>query len=172
MKDQYFQYVFEQAEKLDQKVLLENRSKFLLVHSSSGFKHSLTEVMQEPAVTSKLQDTKALAEVKSLQDFFQMLQTDPDRAYYGFKHVQRAADAQGVETLLVTDELFRSQDISQRAKYVSLVDQVRDNGGVVRIFSSLHVSGEQLGQLSGVAAILRYPMPDLDEDQDETSGEA
>lgn len=83
VQDQYFQYVFEQAEKLDQKVLLENRSKFLLVHSSSGFKHSLTEVMQEPAVTSKLQDTKALAEVKSLQDFFQMLQTDPDRAYYG-----------------------------------------------------------------------------------------
>lgn len=30
----------------------------------------------------------------------------------------------------------------------------------------------ELGQLSGVAAILRYPMPDLDEDQDETSGEA
>jgi len=27
--------------------------------------------------------------------------------------------------------------------YVGLVESVRDNGGVVRIFSSLHVSGER-----------------------------
>ena len=33
--------MFQQAVKLDQKVLTDNRSKFILVHSSSGFKHSL-----------------------------------------------------------------------------------------------------------------------------------
>jgi protein pelota len=27
----------------------------------------------------------------------------------------------------------------------------------------MHVSGQQLQQVSGVAAILRYPLPDLDE---------
>jgi hypothetical protein len=32
-----------------------------------------------------------------------------------------------------------------------------------RIFSSSHVSGEQLGQMTGVAAILRFPLPELDE---------
>jgi hypothetical protein len=31
----------------------------------------------------------------------------------------------------------------------------------VYIFSTMHVSGQQLQQVSGVAAILRYPMPDL-----------
>ena len=41
VKDQFFEYMMQQAVKLDQKVLLENRGKFLLVHSSSGFKHSL-----------------------------------------------------------------------------------------------------------------------------------
>ncbi len=30
------------------------------------------------------------------------------------------------------------------------------------IFLSMHVSGERLGQLTGIAAILRFPMPDLD----------
>lgn len=30
-------------------------------------------------------------------------------------------------------------------------------------YSSLHVSGQQLNQLSGIAAILRYPLPDLDQ---------
>ena len=30
-----------------------------------------------------------------------------------------------------------------RKRYVKLVDGVKENGGVVRIFSSLHVSGER-----------------------------
>jgi hypothetical protein len=32
-----------------------------------------------------------------------------------------------------------------------------------RIFSSSHVSGEQLLQVSGVAAILRFPLPELED---------
>ena len=31
------------------------------------------------------------------------------------------------------------------------------------IFSTMHVSGEQLNQISGVAAILRTPLPDMDD---------
>ena len=34
---------------------------------------------------------------------------------------------------------------------------------LLRMFSSMHISGEQLGQLSGVAAILRFPVIDEDE---------
>lgn len=35
-----------------------HRSKFLLVHSSSGFKHALKEVMSDSAVSLRLSDTK------------------------------------------------------------------------------------------------------------------
>lgn len=38
-------------------------------------------------------------------------------------------------------------------------------GGDVKIFSSLHISGEQLEQLTGIAAILRFPMPELEDDE-------
>ena len=37
----------------------------------------------------------------------------------------------------------RNNDITQRQKYVNLVDSVRDSGGTVHIFSSMHVSGER-----------------------------
>ena len=46
---------------------------------------------------------------------------------------------------------------------MDLVEGVRANGGKVYVFSSMHISGQQLQQVSGVAAILRYPLPDLDE---------
>lgn len=79
----------------------------MLVHASSGFKHSLKEVLQDSAVIAKMSDTKAASEVKRLETFYTMLQTEPARAFYGKKHVQQAIDAQAVETLLLSDNLFR-----------------------------------------------------------------
>lgn len=38
---------------------------------------------------------------------------------------------------------FRSADVPTRQRYVALVESVKDGGGTVRVFSSLHVSGER-----------------------------
>lgn len=108
VKDQFFEYMYQQAVKTDNKVLLENKSKFMLCHSSSGFKHSLKEVLQEPGVIAKMSDTKAAGEVKILEQFYSVLQVEPAKAFYGKKHVTKAAEAQAVETLLISDNLFRS----------------------------------------------------------------
>lgn len=163
VKDQFFEYMIQQAVKTDNKLLLDNRGKFLLVKASSGFKHSLKEVLQESAVMAKISDTKAASEVKLLESFYTMLQLEPAKAFYGKKHVDKANEALAIETLMISDKLFRCQEIQKRKEYVSLVDSVRENGGEVRIFSSMHVSGEQLDQLTGIAAILRFPMPELDD---------
>nr|XP_033802339.1 protein pelota homolog isoform X2 [Geotrypetes seraphini] len=143
VREQFYDYMFQQAVKMDNKLLLENRSKFVQVHSSSGHKYSLKEVLSDPSVTSRLADTKAAGEVKVLEDFYKMLQQEPDRAFYGIKHVEKANEALAIDTLLISDDLFRHQDIPTRSRYVRLVDSVRDNAGTVRIFSSLHVSGER-----------------------------
>lgn len=97
----------------------------MLVHASSGFKHSLkgkivrtllgqvvinfrkTEILQDPAVLAKMSDTKASGEVKALENFYAILQSEPAKAFYGKKHVMKAAEAQAIETLLISDSLFR-----------------------------------------------------------------
>lgn len=56
---------------------------------------------------AKMSDTKALGEVKALEVFYMMLQCEPTKAFYGKKHVLRAAEAQAIETLLISDNLFR-----------------------------------------------------------------
>ncbi|XP_037960062.1 protein pelota [Teleopsis dalmanni] len=170
VRDQFFEYMIQQAVKLDLKVILENKSKFMLVHSSSGFKHSLKEVLQNPAVINKMSDTKAAGEVRALEQFYTMLQCEPAKAFYGKKHVSAAVEAMAVETLLISDNLFRCQNVNLRKEYVNLVESVRDAGGEAKIFSSMHISGEQLAQLTGIAAILRFPMPELeDSDADDDS---
>lgn len=53
------------------------------------------------------------------------LNADSARAFYGFKHVLMANEKYAVDTLMVSDALFRSQDITQRRQYVDLVESVR-----------------------------------------------
>ena len=170
VKDDFFKFVMEQAQKRDMRTLLANKERFMLVHSSSGHKHALKEVLAQEEVRSRLADTKAVSEVRALESFFEMLNTDEHRAYYGYNHVRAALDMGAVATLLLVDGLFRADHIATRRKYVKLVEDARAAGVQVYIFSSMHVSGEQLAQLSGVAAALRFPLPeleDLDEDMDE-----
>ncbi|CAF1521686.1 unnamed protein product, partial [Didymodactylos carnosus] len=165
IKDQFFAYMLAKSIKEDEKHLLDNKNKFLLLHSSNGFKHALMEILQDPQVINKLSDTKAATEMKLLEQFMQLLNNEPDRAYYGLESIERANQAQAIECLLITDELFRNIDFIKRRRYVELVDSVKESSGDVRLFSSLHASGERLGQLTGIAAILRFPMPDLDNDE-------
>lgn len=67
----------------------------------------MNEVMQDPSIQAKLADTKAAKEVQALEQFYTMLNSDPDRAFYGYNHVAKANEQGAIGTLLVTDELFR-----------------------------------------------------------------
>ncbi|KAI6236068.1 Protein pelota-like protein [Aphelenchoides besseyi] len=164
LKEQLLERLMEEAAKVNAKDILQNRSKFLLVHSTSGFKHALKEVLADPAVANRISDTKAQAEVKALDTFMDLMNNDSARAVYGYNHVYLALNQLAIETLMISDLLFRSRNIQQRKKYVHLVEQAREQRVTVMIFSSMHVSGEQLGQLTGVAAILRYPIEGIDDD--------
>ncbi|KAG4135872.1 hypothetical protein ERO13_D08G244300v2 [Gossypium hirsutum] len=162
-KDQFHRHLMLEAERRQLRPIIENKSRIILVHTSSGYKHSLKEVLDAPNVMSMIKDTKAAQEVRALKDFFNMLSNDPARACYGPKHVEVAHERMAVQTLLITDDLFRNSDVITRQKYVGLVNSVKNSGGTAHIFSSMHVSGEQLAQLTGIAAILRFPLPDLED---------
>lgn len=162
-KEQFHRHLLLEAERRQLRPIIENKSRIILVHTSSGYKHSLREVLDAPSVMNMIKDTKAAQEVRALKDFFSMLSNDPARACYGPKHVEIAHERMAVQTLLITDDLFRNSDVVTRQKYVNLVNSVKHSGGTAHIFSSMHVSGEQLAQLTGIAAILRFPLPDLED---------
>lgn len=127
---------------------------------------------------AKVSDTKAMGEVRALEQFYSILQVEPAKAFYGLKHIQRANEAQAIETLLISDNLFRyvdfgvlellslcslknwylhivlrCQDVKQRKEYVMLVDSVKESGGDVKIFSSLHVTGERKFSYSQISVL-------------------
>jgi len=90
-----------------------------------------------------------------------MVQKEPDRVCYGPKQVFEAIEKCAVQTLMVVDSLFRNANVKLRRQYVDMVETARDQGAACQIFSSQHVSGEQLQKLSGIAGILRFPLPEI-----------
>ncbi|KAG0480935.1 hypothetical protein HPP92_011793 [Vanilla planifolia] len=162
-KDQFRDYLLLEAERRSLRAIIENKSRLILAHSTSGYKHSLKEVLDAPGVMALIKDTKAALEVRALKEFFEMLSNDTARACYGPKHVEVAHERMAIQTLLITDTLFKTADVLTRQKYAKLVESVKNSGGTAHIFSTMHTSGEQLAQLSGIAAILRFPLPDLED---------
>ena len=110
-------------------------------------------------MAARLADTKAASETAALGKFFETLAADPDKVTYGLRWVQAAIEQGAVDSLLLADSLFRAQNVAKRRQYVELVSAARAGGAKVHIFSSMHVSGDQLARFTGSAAILRFPVP-------------
>ncbi|KZT20415.1 pelota [Neolentinus lepideus HHB14362 ss-1] len=159
IRDSVYDYIVKESERTGNKALLRAvREKGVKIHVSSPHVHSLVEVLKSPVIAAQLKETKFAKEGITLDRFFKMLGSDEMRAWYGPDHVALAIDRGAVGTLLISDQLFRASDPAERKKYVGLVEAVKEKGGEVIIFSSMHESGQQLNQLTGIAAILTFPL--------------
>lgn len=163
-------YIKAQAASGANKQLQQFLSKIIIAHSASAHLHSLNEVLSSPAVTSKLSDTKFARETQLMDRFFELIRKDDAKAWYGPREctaaVEKGAVGKGGGVLLISNALFRSQEIKTRQRWVKLVDEVKEIGGEVRVLSSMHESGKRLDGLGGIAAILTYPIEDLDAELD------
>ena len=166
------EFIIETATRTGNKALLAQKSNIVVVHAASASLDALNETLQAPEVHAQLKDTKYARETKLMEDFMTSLRKDDGKAWYGPKEVEKAAEmgalGRGGGVLLISDELFRAQDVHVRRRWVKLVDKVREvEGGEVRVLSSAHQSGQRLKSLGGVAGILTFPIYDLDEDDED-----
>lgn len=165
------QYIAEEGARLADKKLLGLAKNVTVAQCANGSVHSLNEVLKKREVMALMKERKSISEAKYLDELAERIRNDDGRAWYGVKPVAKAvaegAVGRGGGVLLVNNDLFRSQDIATRKQYVALVDKVKDDGGDARVLSSDHQSGKRLEGLGGIAAILTYPMFDLDEEDGE-----
>lgn len=168
----FFQYMKAEATRTNNKPLLALIPSVIIAHSSSEHVHALSDILSSPAITAKLSDTKYARETALMDKFTTLMRLDDGRAWYGPREVERAVEKGGVGrgggVLMINNALFRAHNVAERRRWVALVDRVREvEGGEVRVFSSLHESGKRLEGLGSIAAILTYPIEDLDEEDDE-----
>ncbi|CAJ1396391.1 unnamed protein product [Effrenium voratum] len=161
VKDDYLSWMIQRATQSGDTVILQKKSNFVSVHASCVHKQALKELLSDEQVQKSIANTKAAAHLKALEEFYVMVQKEPDRVCYGPKQVHEAIEKCAVQTLMVVDSLFRNANVKLRRQYVEMVESAKDQGAGCHIFSSQHVSGEQLQKLSGIAGVLRFPLPEI-----------
>jgi protein pelota len=78
--------------------------------------------MSSTALNQKIKQMSCASETTILDKYFEMLALCEDKVTYGPKSVECALTQMAVETLLISDSLFRSKDVSKRKYYVKLHD--------------------------------------------------
>lgn len=90
-----------------------------------------------------------------------MMNKDPDCAVHRAAHVKCAAEMEAINKLMVMDKLLRTGDVTPWKRYVALLGSIEKTD--LRWFFSQHVTGKRLDSITGAAAILTFPLSDMDD---------
>jgi len=93
VKDQFLEYLKKEAGEKQNSVVKNMLPLVILAHTSSGFKHSLHEVLKEKYVQERMKDLSCFQESSYLDKFFEILSTDQNKVCYGPKSVEYAFDS-------------------------------------------------------------------------------
>jgi protein pelota len=129
-----------------------------VVDTSAAGDRGVHEVLKRGAVDEVQAETRISREAELVDELTERMATDETVAY-GVDSVAEAAEFGAVETLLVLDERLRLErggegDWDRDAN--DLIETVEQKGGEVVVFSEEFAPGQQLRNLGGVAALLRY----------------
>lgn len=99
----------------------------------------------------ELADEEIAEEKKVLRSFFEKIATDIDSISYGYDDVKKAIEFNAV------DQLMLSEDLDD--KTIDELDKLGEaTGATVHIISTEFAEGLQFKNMTGIGAILRFPM--------------
>jgi len=116
------------------------------------------EILFRGIIGKAIKGLKLEAETQLVEKLIEHLAKDNGLAAYGDDEVRKAVQFGAVETLLITDKKLREGTDEQRRKMDRLIRDVEKIRAEFHIVSTDHPAGNQLQNLSGIAAILRFKM--------------
>ena len=162
-KDDFKKYMEETIENnvKEWSELKNHLNKIIYTHSSSGFKHSLEEILSKPEIKRLIKDTKCIDDVTVMERFNEILGTDMDRIFFGHKAFDIAFEKKAIETLIITDGYLRKISPVIRKDLSSKIKDLKAGATEVCQFSSLHTTGEKIDEFGGICGILKYVVEEI-----------
>jgi len=133
-------------------------AKMSTVDTSAVGGRGVHEVLKRGAVEEVQTETRIAREAELIDELMERIGTGV-KATYGIEAVKEAADFGAVEHLLVLDErlrLERGGDGDWTVDVDDVITTVEQKGGEITVFSSEFAPSDQLENLGGIAALLRY----------------
>lgn len=138
---------------------IDRKIKIYLEDTSTGGISAVYEALRREAVMKILKDYSIVEEGKLMGEFLEKLSRNADLVRYGLNDVEEAIGYGVVEKVMVVSELVRSYNEEERRRVEEMLRKAEGMGAKIKIFTSTHETYNQLKQLGGIAAILRYQLP-------------
>jgi protein pelota len=147
-KDYFFKFLKETNPKLT--------SIVQVVDASHSGKNGVIEVIRKGETIKSIKEMRITKETELFEEFLKRIGQNKRNIAYGLEEIENAKNHGAIDTLLITDNLLRIEDVKKRQKLDSLLKEIENLGGNIVIISSLHSAGEQLESLGSIAALLRF----------------
>ena len=132
--------------------------KIQVVDTASVGDRGVHEVLKRGAVDRIQTETRISNEAELIDELMERIAEGAEVAY-GIEEVAEAAEYGAVDRLLILDERLRAERAGEGGWDLDINDVVEDverQGGEVTVFSHEFDPGQQLSNLGGIAALLRY----------------
>ena len=132
------------------------KKKIVLATCSDISERSLDEVMRRPELAETLKHSRARREQILVEELLKEINKN-DKAAYGWKDVEQAANSGSVLNLFLTDDFIQKKRLSgQFAEVDQCMKTIDSLQGEIHLISSESDAGKKLNGLGGIGAILRY----------------
>ena len=149
-KQDALSYIEDEAPELTERITM--------VDTSAVGDRGVHEVLKRGAVEDVQKETR-IAEESELIDALTERIAEGAKVAYGPGQVAKAADYGAIEHLLVVDERLRVERGGEGDWDIDVdevIETTEQKGGDVTVFSNEFAPGQQLANLGGIAALLRY----------------
>ena len=136
----------------------EAADRIQVVDTASVGDRGVHEVLKRGAVDRIQTETRISNEAELIDELMERIAEGAEVAY-GIEEVAEAAEYGAVDRLLILDERLRAERAGEGGWDLDINDVVEDverQGGEVTVFSHEFDPGQQLSNLGGIAALLRY----------------
>jgi protein pelota len=133
------------------------------VHSSSGYKQSLEEVLTKPDVKVLIKNTKYNDDNVVMERFNEVLGKEMDKAFFGLAAFEIASKKNAIDTLIITDNFLRTISPTTRKHVSNVIKTLKGKGVRVHKMSSQHVAGEKVDAFGGIVGVLTYVVEEIAE---------
>ncbi|PTD94329.1 mRNA surveillance protein pelota [archaeon SCG-AAA382B04] len=146
-KNDFYNFLKKSDQELTKDIFVED--------TASVGERGIHEAIKRGAIEKIWKESRITDESRLMERLLKEIAKD-GKATYGLEGVKKAVNLGAVEELLVSEKTLREDRKKDSQKVEELIDQTRQKGGEVKIFSSEFEPGEKLEALGGLAALLRF----------------
>jgi protein pelota len=128
---------------------------------NNGGVSGIYEALRSGVLLKAAKQLRIVDETEVMEEVMKRLGKGEGTVTYGLEAVENAVEMGAVEKLVVAETVLREADEEQRLHLEKLMREAEQRRGTITVVSTEHEAGEKLLALTGIAALLRFPISGL-----------